>query len=194
MAWLTRSRFITLSYKNVNASKHFLCHDGTLQVPDNASPRRKSWWQPGLRMPRPCVWDLWLSLKWRNRCFLLVVTPCVVGTAQHFGEKYCFHLHVSPEEGDSMFLRNVGTHLQANTASWPRRSIQKCPCVCPVAYPRFHFKTEAFSCLLTRTKLCSLSRRNCYRFYCLHGLCIMMPKWASVLCLQNLSTLRPVGL
>jgi hypothetical protein len=46
-----------------------------------------------------------------------VVTPYrLVGRYQRFGEKY-----FSPEEGDSMFLRNVHIYLLVYKASHPRR-------------------------------------------------------------------------
>jgi hypothetical protein len=47
-----------------------------------------------------------------------IVTPCgLAGVYERFRITYCF----SPEDGGSMFLRNVGTHLQVHTALQPRR-------------------------------------------------------------------------
>jgi hypothetical protein len=46
-----------------------------------------------------------------------VLTPCgLVGRYEHFGES-----NFSPEDGDSMFLRNVGVYLQIHMALLPRR-------------------------------------------------------------------------
>jgi hypothetical protein len=49
-----------------------------------------------------------------------VVTSCGLGNRyQRFGETYC--LHFSPEDGDSMFLRNVVIYLHFHTALQTRR-------------------------------------------------------------------------
>jgi hypothetical protein len=42
-----------------------------------------------------------------------VLAPCgLVGRRQLFGETYCLHLQdFSPEDGDSMFIRNVGIYF-----------------------------------------------------------------------------------
>jgi hypothetical protein len=59
-----------------------------------------------------------------------VVTPCgLVCRYQRFGATYCLHLQgwshfsvFSPEDGDSMLLRNVGIYIRVRTASQPRRT------------------------------------------------------------------------
>jgi hypothetical protein len=49
----------------------------------------------------------------RKTMFFLVVTSCgLAGAVQH--------CHFSPEDGDRMFLRNVGIYLRVYTASQPR--------------------------------------------------------------------------
>jgi hypothetical protein len=49
--------------------------------------------------------------------FFRVVTPCeLVSRHQRFGGTY-----FSPEDGGSMFLRNIGVYLQVHTALQPRR-------------------------------------------------------------------------
>jgi hypothetical protein len=46
-----------------------------------------------------------------------VVTPCgILGTYKRFGETYC------PEDGGSIFLRNVGIYIQVHTALQPRKT------------------------------------------------------------------------
>jgi hypothetical protein len=47
---------------------------------------------------------------------LNVVSSCLlVGRYQRFGGTYCLHLqHLSPEDGGSMFFRNVGIYLQVH--------------------------------------------------------------------------------
>jgi hypothetical protein len=47
-----------------------------------------------------------------------VMTPCgLTGDYQHFGGTHClYRQHFSPEDGDSIFLANVGINLQVHTA------------------------------------------------------------------------------
>ncbi|KDR21072.1 hypothetical protein L798_04131 [Zootermopsis nevadensis] len=56
--------------------------------------------------------------------FFKVVTPSrLVGRQvyQRFGQTYCLHCdHFSPEDGDSMFMQNVGICLQVHTAQKTR--------------------------------------------------------------------------
>jgi hypothetical protein len=49
--------------------------------------------------------------------FCTVTSRRLVGRNQRLGEKY----YLSPEDGGSMFLRNVGIYLQVDKALLPRR-------------------------------------------------------------------------
>jgi hypothetical protein len=40
-----------------------------------------------------------------------------------FGETFCLYTRFSPEDGDSMFLRNGGIYLQLHTALQPNMDI-----------------------------------------------------------------------
>jgi hypothetical protein len=58
--------------------------------------------------------------------FFWVLVLCrLISRCQCFGEMYCLHLQgciFSPEDGDIMFLRNVGVYWQVYMAPKPRRS------------------------------------------------------------------------
>jgi hypothetical protein len=57
--------------------------------------------------------------------FFWVLAPCkLVDRCQRFGEIY------SPEDGDSMFLRNVGIYRRVYTAPKPRRISPKFSVIC----------------------------------------------------------------
>jgi hypothetical protein len=72
---------------------------------------------------------VFLDLKTTQVCDLMmsvlvfwVVKPCgLVGRYQRFEGTF------SPEDGDSIFLRNVGIYLQVHTALQPRRLISATP-------------------------------------------------------------------
>jgi hypothetical protein len=54
----------------------------------------------------------------RSSLLFWIVTSCgLVGRKQHFGGMYC------PEDGDSLFLRNVSIYIRVRTASEPRRTM-----------------------------------------------------------------------
>jgi hypothetical protein len=72
-----------------------------------------------------------LTVVEMSMLFFWVMTPCgLADSYQRFGETQAYSLHLhSPEDGDSMFLRNVGNCLQVHTGqiinSWSRVILEK---------------------------------------------------------------------
>jgi hypothetical protein len=64
-------------------------------------------------------YEVFTALKMSMLVFCVVTTCGLVHKYHSFGGIYC--LHFSPEDGGSMFLRNVAIDLRVHTALRPRR-------------------------------------------------------------------------